>query len=108
MSDRRASGPQCRFAFDIAGMGPKHVSEVERRRCIRMSRGPQGEGQLHTLGLLEQFREESKGLWGASSKAYFRVDAMLRELANPNLHEFRRKCRSALNCGIVPISKFGG
>ena len=52
-----------------------------------MSRGPQGEGQLHTLGLLEQLREESKGLWGASSEAYFRVDAKLRELANPNLHD---------------------
>ena len=53
-----------------------------------MSRGPQGEGQLHTLGLLEQLREESKELWGgASSKAYFRVDGLLRQLANPNLHD---------------------
>ena len=26
-------------------------------------------------------------MWGASSEAYFRVDAMLRELANPNLHD---------------------
>ncbi len=50
-----------------------------------MSRGPQGEGQLHTLGLLERLREESKELWGTSSKAYFRVDGLLRELANPNL-----------------------
>ena len=32
-------------------------------------------------------REECKGLWSASSEAYFRVDAMLRELANPNLHD---------------------
>src|SRR5271154_6459418 len=52
-----------------------------------MSRGPQGDGQLYTLGLLEQLREESKGLWGASSEAYFRVDGLLRELANPNLHD---------------------
>jgi hypothetical protein len=45
------------------------------------------EGQLHTLGLLEQLRAESKSLWGASSEAYFRVDELLRELANPNLHD---------------------
>ena len=45
------------------------------------------EGQLHTLGLLEQLRAESKSLWGASSDAYFRVDGLLRELANPNLHD---------------------
>ena len=45
------------------------------------------EGQLYTLGLLEQLRAECKGLWGASSDAYFRVDGLLRELANPNLHD---------------------
>jgi hypothetical protein len=44
------------------------------------------DGQLHTLGLLEQLRNECKDLWGASSDAYFRVDGLLRELANPNLH----------------------
>ena len=53
-----------------------------------MSRNPvDDEGQLHTLGLLEQLRDASKGLWGASSEAYFRVDGLLRELANPNLHD---------------------
>ena len=45
------------------------------------------EGQLHTLGLLEQLRAESGELWGNSSKVYFRVDRLLRELANPNLHD---------------------
>ncbi len=45
------------------------------------------EGQLYTLGLLEQLRAECKTLWGASSEAYFRVDELLRELANPNLHD---------------------
>jgi hypothetical protein len=45
------------------------------------------DGQLHTLGLLEQLRAESGELWGTSSKLYFRVDALLRELANPNLHD---------------------
>jgi len=45
------------------------------------------DGQLHTLGLLEQLRVECKSLWGASSDAYFRVDRLLQELSNPNLHE---------------------
>ena len=37
--------------------------------------------------LLEQLRNESKGLWGASSEAYFRVDRLLRQLADPSLHD---------------------
>jgi hypothetical protein len=45
------------------------------------------DGQLHTLGLLEQLRAETKELWGTSSMLYGRVDALLRELANPNLHD---------------------
>jgi hypothetical protein len=45
------------------------------------------DGQLHTLGLLKQLRVESKELWGTSSGLYERVDALLRELANPNLHD---------------------
>ena len=52
-----------------------------------MGREHEPDGQLHTLGLLEQLREESKGLWGSSSEAYFRVDKLLRQLANPNLHD---------------------
>jgi hypothetical protein len=48
------------------------------------------EGQLHTLGLLEQLRDASNSLWGASSEAYFRVDELLRQLANPNLHDIPR------------------
>jgi hypothetical protein len=47
-------------------------------------------GQLHTLTVLEQLREASKALWGASSTAYFRVDELLRQLANPNLHAIPR------------------
>jgi hypothetical protein len=49
--------------------------------------GVAARGELHTLGVLQQLRDECKGLWGASSEAYFRVDKLLRELANPNLHE---------------------
>ena len=48
------------------------------------------DGQLHTLSVLEQLREASKGLWGASSAAYYRVDELLRQLANPNLHDIPR------------------
>ncbi len=51
-----------------------------------MSQAPE-DGQLHTLGLLEQLREECQQLWGTSSEFYFRIDALLRELANPNLHD---------------------
>jgi hypothetical protein len=45
------------------------------------------DGQLHTLGLLEQLREQCKTLWGTSSQLYFRVDKLLSQLANPNLHD---------------------
>lgn len=47
-------------------------------------------GQLYTLGLLEQLRAECKSLWGASSEAYFRVDSLLRELANPTCTDPRQ------------------
>ena len=52
-----------------------------------LSGKPGGEGQLYTVSLLEQLRGECQGLWGASSKAYFRVDRLLRQLADPNLHD---------------------
>jgi hypothetical protein len=32
----------------------------------------------------------SKELWGASSDAYFRVDELLRQVSNPNLHDAPR------------------
>jgi hypothetical protein len=46
-----------------------------------------GDGQLYTLGLIEQLRAECGQLWGTSSRLYRRVDELLRELANPNLHD---------------------
>jgi hypothetical protein len=52
-----------------------------------MGKHAEDDGPLYTLGLLEQLRAEGKSLWGTSSEAYFRVDALLRELANPNLHD---------------------
>jgi hypothetical protein len=32
-------------------------------------------------------RDECKSLWRGSSDAYFRVDKLLAQLANPNLHD---------------------
>jgi hypothetical protein len=48
------------------------------------------DGQLYTLGLLEQLRTELNQLSDASSDAYLRVDKLLRELSNPNLHDIPR------------------
>jgi hypothetical protein len=55
----------------------------------------ESDGQLHTLSVLEQLREASKGLWGASSQAYFRVDELLRQLANPNFPDQRFTLRNS-------------
>ncbi|HEX3936566.1 MAG TPA: hypothetical protein VHX43_03595 [Xanthobacteraceae bacterium] len=52
------------------------------------------DGQLHTLGLIEELRAECKRMWGTSSEPYFRIEELLRELANPNLH------------GIFPVTAF--
>jgi hypothetical protein len=53
-----------------------------------MSQGPDdGDGQLHTLGLLERLRAETNLVRGAYAGLYDRVDKLLRELENPNLHE---------------------
>jgi hypothetical protein len=68
----------------------------------------EADGQLHTLSVLEQLREASKGLWGASSAAYFRVDELLRQLANPNLHDIPHISPSALRCGTSRINTFDG
>jgi hypothetical protein len=57
-------------------------------------REPAGDhGQLHTLGLLERLRAECKDLWGISLKLYFRVDELLRELADPNLQDIPTNLR---------------
>jgi hypothetical protein len=52
-----------------------------------MGHRPDEDGQLHTLGLIEELRAECSELWGTSSTLYHRVDELLRELANPNLHD---------------------
>jgi hypothetical protein len=45
------------------------------------------DGQIHTLGLLEQLREDLGVFGHAKGEFYSRIDKLLRELANPNLHE---------------------
>ena len=45
------------------------------------------DGQLHTLGLLERLRSETNLVRGAYDGLYGRVDKLLRELENPNLHD---------------------
>jgi hypothetical protein len=53
-----------------------------------MSQDPEDEdGQLHTLGLLERLRSETNLFQGAYAGLYQRVDKLLRELENPNLHD---------------------
>ena len=53
-----------------------------------MSQDPCDEdGQLHTLGLLERLRSETNLVRGAYDGLYGRVDKLLRELENPNLHD---------------------
>jgi len=45
------------------------------------------DGQLHTLGLLERLRSETNLVREAYDGLYGRVDKLLRELENPNLHD---------------------
>jgi hypothetical protein len=45
------------------------------------------DGQLHTLGLLEELRRECSLHWNTSSELSRKIDDALRKLANPNLHD---------------------
>jgi hypothetical protein len=49
----------------------------------------EGDGQLHTLGPLERLGSETNLVRGAYDGLYGRVDKLLRELENPNLHDIR-------------------
>lgn len=55
--------------------------------CSNMADDANDDGQLHTLGLLERLRSETNLVRGAYDGLYGRVDKLLRELENPNLHE---------------------
>jgi hypothetical protein len=37
--------------------------------------------------LLERLRTDCRSLWGTSTNLYFKIDELLRELSNPNLHD---------------------
>lgn len=45
------------------------------------------DGQIYTLGLLEELRDGLRRYGRANDELYFCVDKVLRELANPNLHD---------------------
>jgi hypothetical protein len=51
--------------------------------------GAEDDGQLHMLGLLERLRSEVNLVRGAYGRVYERVDNLLREIENPNLHDIR-------------------
>lgn len=69
----------------------RYPSRLSPRQCslfvLMKQKSSAGEAQLYTLGLVEQLRAECGELWGASSNFYHRIDRLLRELANPNLHD---------------------
>jgi hypothetical protein len=54
-----------------------------------MASEPDQDGQLHTLGLLERLCSETNLVRGAYGGLYERVDKLLREIENPNLHDIR-------------------
>ena len=68
----------------------------------------EGDSQLHTLSVLEELREASKGLWCARSEAYFRVDELLRQLANPDLQDTPRNLPFRVEMWDSRISTSGG
>jgi hypothetical protein len=47
------------------------------------------DGQIHTLGLLERLRSETSLVQWVYAGLYQRVDKLLREIENPNLHDIR-------------------
>lgn len=57
--------------------------------CSMSQASAEDDGQLHTLGLLERLRSETNLVQGAYARIYQRVDKLLRELENPNLHDIR-------------------
>jgi len=48
---------------------------------------PTDDAQLHTFGLLERLRAECSRYWDTSFALHTRIDKLLHELANPNLHD---------------------
>jgi hypothetical protein len=59
------------------------------------------DGQLHTLGLLERLRKETGLVQGQYSDLYRRVDSLLREIENPNLHDIGTSTH-CISAGLSP------
>jgi hypothetical protein len=51
-----------------------------------MSQDPEPQGQIYTLDMLERLHEGLRLYGNAQNDLYYRIDALLRELRNPNLH----------------------
>jgi hypothetical protein len=51
-----------------------------------MSQDLEPQGQIYTLDLLERLHKGLRHYGNAQNDLYYRIDALLRELANPNLH----------------------
>ena len=87
-ADRQVSGGRGASALSaLVSTNATLTSDASVLILFSMSQDLEENGQLHTLGLLEQLRGECERLWGSSSEFYFRVDKLLREIANPNLHD---------------------
>jgi hypothetical protein len=70
----RCSWPWLRSGRSCSSDGPSHDTIRDRRGRPASHAGP-----ARTVA--------GRLLWGASSEAYYRVDRLLRQLADPNLHD---------------------
>ena len=52
-----------------------------------MSQDRDDDGDIHTLGVLESLRAVLAALQSSNSDLYCRLDRVLREVADPNLHD---------------------
>src|SRR5450755_4953772 len=80
---RERSNPQCSSEY----FRPPIDSRAKCSHFVLMGHDADDDGQLHTLGLLERLRSEANLVRGAYGGLYERVDKLLREIENPNLHD---------------------
>jgi hypothetical protein len=52
-----------------------------------MAHQPEQNGEIHTITLLERLRNDARTLWDSTYGFYWKVDELLRQVANPNLHD---------------------
>ena len=97
-SANQSRAQPCHQALDFA-------SQLQLFMFVPMNQVPEdGDSQLNTLGLLEQLLTECKTLWGTSSTLYSRIDELLRELANPNLHDIPIRLPFRVDVAVGPPS----